>query len=190
MTEKEKMQDGMLYYVFDEQLTKEREDAKMKTYEYNLTRPTELNKRKEILKTLLGSMGEQIHIEPSFKCDYGYNIHVGENFYANFDCVMLDVCPIEIGDNCLIAPGVHIYTAEHPLEVNSRIAGDEFGRPVKIGNNVWIGGRSVINPGVTIGDNVVIASGSVVVKDVPDNAVVGGVPAKLIKMCPNKDSLA
>ncbi len=188
MTEKEKMQAGMLYYAFDEQLTSEREAAKMKTYDYNLTRPDELNKRKDILKSLLGSIGEQIYIEPSFKCDYGYNIHVGDNFYANFDCVMLDVCSIEIGDNCLLAPGVHIYTAEHPLEANARITGDEYGRPVKIGNNVWIGGRSVINPGVTIGNNVVIASGSVVTKDVPDNALYGGVPARLIKMCPNKES--
>lgn len=187
MTEKEKMQAGMLYYAFDEQLVQERADAREKTYEYNLTRPTELKKRTEILKTLFGSVGEGIYIEPSFKCDYGYNIHVGKSFYANFDCVMLDVCPIEIGDNCLLAPGVHIYTATHPLEATARITGDEFGKPVKIGNNVWIGGRSVINPGVTIGNNVVIASGSVVTKDVPDNALVGGAPARLIQMCPNKD---
>lgn len=185
MTEKEKMQAGMLYYAFDEQLVREREEAKMKTYDYNHTRPNELGKRTQILKSLLGTVGKQIYIEPSFKCDYGYNIHVGDNFYANFDCVMLDVCSIEIGDNCLLAPGVHIYTAEHPLEAKARISGDESGKPVKIGHNVWIGGRSVINPGVTIGNNAVIASGSVVTKDVPDNALVGGVPARLIKMCPN-----
>ncbi len=130
---------------------------------------------------MFGSTGESIYLEPNLRCDYGYNIHVGENFYANFDCVFLDVCEIRIGDNCFIAPGVHIYTATHPLDPNERSSGVEYGKPVKIGNNVWIGGRAVINPGVTIGDNVVIASGAVVTKDVPDNVVVGGNPAKIIK---------
>lgn len=106
---------------------------------------------------------------------------MGENFYANFDCVMLDVCKIEIGDNCLLAPGVHIYTATHPLDKAQRADAVEFGKPVTIGNNVWIGGRAIINPGVTIGDNAVIASGSVVVKDVPANVLVGGNPARIIK---------
>ena len=107
---------------------------------------------------------------------------LGKEFYANFDCVMLDVCPIHIGDNCMLAPGVHIYTATHPLDAEERNSGVEYGKPVRIGNNVWIGGRAVINPGVTVGDNVVIASGAVVTKDVPANAVVGGNPAKIIKM--------
>lgn len=184
MTEKEKMIEGLLYFSSDEELVKDRESAKMKTYEYNLTRPDEKIKRTHILKSLLGSFGNEFEFEPSFSCDYGYNIHVGENFFANFGCVMIDVCRIDIGDNCLIAPGVHIYTAEHPLDVKTRITRAEFGKPVKIGNNVWIGGRSVINPGVTIGDNVIVASGSVVVNDVPDNVIVGGVPAKIIKSCP------
>lgn len=184
MTEKQKMISGLLYLSTDEELVTDREAAKTKTYYYNQTRPDEKEKRREILSSLLGSYGKEFDIEPSFSCDYGYNIHVGENFFANFGCVMLDVCPIEIGDNCLIAPGVHIYTAEHPLDAKTRITRAESGKPVKIGHNVWIGGRSVINPGVTIGNNVVIASGSVVVKDVPDNVVVGGVPAKIIKQCP------
>lgn len=105
----------------------------------------------------------------------------GNNFYANFDCVILDVCDVRIGENCFIAPGVHIYTATHPLNPFERVSGAEFGKPVTIGNNVWIGGRAVINPGVTIGDNVVIASGAVVTKDVPNNVVVGENPAKVIK---------
>jgi maltose O-acetyltransferase len=95
---------------------------------------------------------------------------------------MLDGCPIHIGDNCMLAPGVHIYTATHPLDADARNSGAEYGKPVTMGNNVWIGGRAIINPGVTIGDNAVVASGAVVVKDVPANAVVGGNPAKIIKM--------
>lgn len=125
----------------------------------------------------------EAYIEPTFRCDYGYNIFLGNNFFANFDCVMLDVCPIRIGDNCMLAPGVHIYTATHPIDPVARNSGAELGKPVTIGNNVWIGGRAVINPGVTIGDNVVVASGAVVTKGVPDNVVVGGNPARIIKNC-------
>src|SRR5690606_23281785 len=136
---------------------------------------------RELLNSLFGSIGEEIQIHPPFRCDYGYNIHVGENFFANYDCVFLDICEIRIGDNCLIAPGVHIYTASHPLDSEARISGLENGKAVSIGHNVWIGGRAIINPGVKIGDNVVIASGSVVTKDIPDNVLVGGNPAKVIK---------
>ncbi|MGE6260411.1 maltose O-acetyltransferase [Heyndrickxia sporothermodurans] len=180
-SEKEKMIAGELYLASDQNLVEERLFARKLTREYNETLETELEKRTFILKKLLGATGENIYIEPTFKCDYGYNISVGENFYANFDCVILDVCPVKIGNNCMIAPGVHIYTATHPLDAETRNSGKEYGKPVFIGNNVWIGGRSIVNPGVTIGDNVVIASGSVVTKDVPDNVVVGGNPAKVIK---------
>ena len=140
-----------------------------------------IERRREILEELLGQVGENIFIEPTFKCDYGYNIKVGDNFYANFDCVILDVCPVNIGKNVFLAPGVHIYTATHPLDAEERCSGAEYGKPVTIGDNVWLGGRSVIAPGVTIGNNVVVAAGAVVVKDVPDNVVVGGNPAKIIK---------
>lgn len=180
-TEKEKMLNGELYSAADEELVKDRLKARGLTRRYNQSLETDEVKRSEILKELFGSTGENLYIEPSFRCDYGYNIHVGENFFANFDCVFLDVCEIRIGDNCLIAPGVHIYTATHPLDVTARISGAEYGASVNIGDNVWIGGRAVINPGVSIGNNVVIASGSVVTKDVPNNVVVGGNPAKIIK---------
>src|SRR5690606_8643609 len=110
-----------------------------------------------------------------------YNTHAGENFYANFDCTILDVREVRIGDNCLLAPGVHIYTATHPLDAVERNSGREYGKPVTIGNNVWIGGGAIINPGVTVGDNAVIASGAVVVKDVPNDVVVGGTPARVLK---------
>jgi maltose O-acetyltransferase len=180
-SEKQKMLDGELYNAADPELVKERENARRLTRLYNHTTETEYENRTRILKELLGSTGEQFFMEPAFRCDYGYNIHIGENFYANFDCVILDVCEVRIGENCFMAPGVHIYTAAHPIHPFERIAGPEFGKPVTIGDNCWIGGRAVINPGVTIGKNVVVASGSVVTKDVPDNVVVGGNPARILK---------
>ena len=181
MIEKEKMIKGEMYFSADEVLVNERNRARRLTRAFNNTTEEELDKRTEILKELLGKTGENIYIEPNFRCDYGYNIRVGENFYANFDCLLLDVCPITIGNNAMLAPGVHIYTATHPLDPTERNSGYEYGKPVNIGDNVWIGGRVVICPGVTIGDNVVVAAGSVVTKDVPDNVVVGGNPAKIIK---------
>ncbi|PDY44306.1 maltose acetyltransferase domain-containing protein [Bacillus pseudomycoides] len=180
-TEKEKMIQGEMYVPADLVLVEGREHARILTRKLNETPETKYEERSLIVKELFGSTGDNIHIESSFKCDYGYNIHVGEDFYTNFDCVILDVCPVTIGENCMLAPGVHIYTATHPLDPIERISGAEFGKPVTIGNNVWIGGRAIINPGVTIGDNSVIASGTVVTKDVPDNVVVGGNPAKIIK---------
>lgn len=181
ITEKEKMVNGEMYNPADSELVKGRENARRLTRLYNQTLETEVDKRTELLKELFGTTGDNIYIEPTLRCDYGYNLHVGENFYANFDCVFLDVCEIRIGDHCFIAPGVHIYTATHPINPYERISGIEYGKPVTIGDNVWIGGRAVINPGITIGNNVVIASGAVVTKDVPDNVVVGGNPAKIIK---------
>ncbi|MFD2211979.1 maltose acetyltransferase domain-containing protein [Virgibacillus halophilus] len=183
-TEKEKMLAGELYHAGDQQLVKERLQARKLTRLFNQTSEDETPKRSELLKALFGSTGNELSIEPSFRCDYGYNIHIGENFYANFDCVFLDICEIRIGDDCFIAPGVHIYTAAHPIDTRERITGIEYGKPVNIGHHVWIGGRAVINPGVRIGDNVVVASGSVVTKDVPANVVVGGNPARIIKKIP------
>ncbi|MET3698606.1 maltose O-acetyltransferase [Bacillus oleivorans] len=180
-SEKEKMLNGEPYNPQDPELVMGRENARRMTRIFNQTKETEIPIRTELLKELFGTTGENLYIEPDFKCDYGYNIHVGENFYANFDCVILDVCEVRIGKNCMIAPGVHIYTATHPLDPFERSSGVEFGRPVTIGDDVWIGGRAVINPGVTIGNGVVIASGAVVTKDVPDYVVVGGNPARIIK---------
>jgi maltose O-acetyltransferase len=180
-TEKQKMLDGELYLASDAVLMNDRLNARSLTRLFNQTLETEDNKRTELLKKLFGSTGENLYVEPTFRCDYGYNIHIGENFYANFDCVLLDVCDIRIGDNCFLAPGVHIYTATHPLNAKERISGAEYGKSVTIGHNVWIGGRAVINPGVKIGNNVVVASGAVVTKDVPDNVVVGGNPARILK---------
>lgn len=179
--DKRKMIAGDIYRPADDTLKADRMRARQLIHRYNHTGPDEKAERHALLAELLGTTHDA-YIEPTFRCDYGYNIQLGANFYANFDCVMLDVCPIHIGDNCMLAPGVHIYTATHPLDATERNSGIEYGKPVTIGHNVWIGGRAVINPGVTIGDNVVIASGAVVVKDVPANAVVGGNPARIIKM--------
>ena len=182
MSEKEKMLAGEIYDAnYDKELIEDRYKAKNLCHEFNNLKPSDIEAREKIIKKLFGKTGQQILIEQNFWCDYGYNIFLGNNFFANFDCVMLDVCPIRIGDNCMLAPGVHIYTATHPIDPVARNSGAELGKPVTIGNNVWIGGRAVINPGVTIGDNVVVASGAVVTKDVPDNVVVGGNPARIIK---------
>jgi len=180
-TEKEKMLAGELYKAWDEELRAESLHAKKLIRQFNATTEEESERRTALLKELFGSTGENVYIEPSFRVDYGYNIHVGENFFANFDCTILDVCEVRIGDNCMLAPGVSIYTATHPIDPYKRIAGPELGKPITIGHNVWIGGRAIINPGVTIGDNAVIASGAVVTKSVPDNTIVGGNPARVIR---------
>jgi maltose O-acetyltransferase len=180
-TEKEIMLAGEMYNPADPELMKDREEARRKVRIYNETTETEVDKRIELLKDLLGSTGENLYMEPNIRFDYGYNTHVGENFFANFDCTILDVCEVRFGDNCMLAPGVQIYTATHPLHPTERNSGREYAKPIKIGNNVWIGGSAIINPGVNVGDNVVIASGAVVTKDVPNNVVVGGNPAKIIK---------
>ncbi|GCE51246.1 maltose O-acetyltransferase [Thermosporothrix hazakensis] len=180
-TEKEKMLQGELYNALDPELVEDRQRGQRLTRLYNRSEEADSKTRQALLRQLLGSMGENCYIEPPFRCDYGYTIHVGENFYANYDCVILDTCPVTIGKNCMLGPGVHIYTATHPVEAHERIKGLEYGKPVTIGDNVWIGGRAIIMPGVTIGDNAVIAAGAVVTKDVPGNVVVGGNPAKIIK---------
>jgi maltose O-acetyltransferase len=180
-TEKEKLIAGELYQAFDAELFGERQHAKRLCRWFNETTAEQGTEREAILRELLGSCGPNAFIEPPFRCDYGYNLHVGRNFYANFDFVVLDSCEVRIGDNCMIAPRVSIFTATHPLDAATRISGQEYAKPITIGHNVWIGGHAVINPGVTLGDNVVVAAGAVVTKDVPPNVVVAGVPARIIR---------
>lgn len=162
-------------------LVEDRKSANKLTRLYNNTLEDEQDERDTLLKELLGSTGNQIYVEPPFRCDYGENIFIEENFYANFDCVMLDISRISIGKNCFMGPDVHIYTVNHPMDHTERNAGVEYGEPVKIGDNVWIGRKSIINPGVTIGNNGVIASGSVVTKNIPDSVLIGGNPARVIR---------
>lgn len=181
MTEREKMLSGEHYDPSDPELVKLRLEARLLTEKLNQTSASCPDKRVKIIKSLLGSTGNSIHIESAFNCDYGLNIHVGENFYANFGCVILDVTEVRIGDNCFIAPQVGIYTATHPIDPIQRNSGLEFGKPIRIGNNCWIGGHATINPGVTLGDNVVVASGAVVTKSFGNNVVIGGNPARVLK---------
>ncbi|MFC3153372.1 sugar O-acetyltransferase [Litoribrevibacter euphylliae] len=183
-TEKEKMLAGQYYDPSDAELVELRLKARLATERLNQTSMVDLEKRTALLKSLFGSTGESIYIESCFQCDYGENIHVGENFYANFGCVILDVADVRIGDNCFIAPQVGIYTATHPIDPVERAKGIEFAKPITIGNNCWIGGHATINPGVTLGDNVVVASGAVVTKSFGDNVVIGGVPAKILQSVP------
>jgi maltose O-acetyltransferase len=179
-TEKEKMLAGEYYYASDEQLTLDREKARMLTYTFNHLKPNEMVEGKKIIKELIHAKGE-FNFEPPFYCDYGYNIEVGNNFFANFGCTILDVCKVTIGDNVLFAPHVQIYTATHPIDPIERSSGKEYAKPISIGNNVWIGGNAVVCPGVSIGDNTIIGAGSVVTKDIPSNVIAGGNPCKVIR---------
>lgn len=180
MSEKTKMVTGELYCPSDETLVKERLLARRLCHDYNVSTEEQSSEREAILSSLLGTKPANIHIEPQLRCDYGYNIHLGDNFYSNFDLVILDVCEVRVGKNCVMGPRVSICTADHPLDARTRNRGVEFGRVISIGDNVWMGAHVVINPGVTLGNNVVVAAGAVVTKSFEDNVVIGGVPAKIL----------
>ncbi len=180
-SEKQKMLAGELYIAADEELTEERNRARKLILAYNRSMPGDLEKRNNILAQLIKARGA-LYIELPFYCDYGYNIEVGENFYANFNCVILDVNSVKIGDNVLLGPGVQIYTATHPLDPDERLTGKELARPIVIGDNVWIGGGVIICPGVRIGDHTTIGPGSVVTKDIPDRVFAAGNPCKIIQV--------
>lgn len=192
LTPKERMIAGYPYRPGNEELRDDRMRARESLHTFNNTAPKERGVRREILQKLLhpDCKNNKIFILPPFRADYGYNIKLGNNVELNYDCVILDCGPVNIGDNCLVAPGVHIYSATHPIDPAHRQDNDdyyEFTKPVNIGRNVWIGGKSVICPGVTIGDNSVIGAGSVVIKDVPANVVVAGNPAKIIRYMEGAD---
>ena len=178
---------GLPYRAWLDGLREERMENKLKIHEYNLTRPDDKKKMKEMIKNILGKTGEDVCVEQPFRCDYGKNIEVGNNFFANYNCVILDVAKVTIGKNVMFAPNVSIYTAGHPIHPESRNSGYEYGIPVTIGDNVWVGGSVVINPGVKIGNNVVIGSGSVVTKDIPDNVIAVGNPCRVIREITEED---
>ncbi len=187
MTEKEKMLKGMLYIANDEELEQDNLKAQMLTYEYNNTTVMDSERRKKIQKELFKHIGRNPVIIPTFRCDYGSNISIGDNFFANYDCIIIDVCDVTIGNNVFFAPRVCVFTAAHPIDAEIRNTLLEYGKPITIGDNVWIGGNTVINPGVTIGSNVVIGSGSVVTKDIPDNVVAAGNPCKILRNITEED---
>lgn len=186
MDMKERMINGLPYTDNDE-LRALILKARYLQNEYNCSDPADNDKRTQILKKLLGSMGENTYIEPPFRCDYGFNITVGKNFYSNFNLVILDPAPVVIGDNCFLGPDVGIYTAGHPIHPKIRNTKVEYAVKTTVGDNVWIGGKTVINPGVHIGDNCVIGSGSVVTKDMPPDTVCAGNPCRVIRKITEED---
>ena len=182
MTEQEKMESGLLYDAAAPELLVKLQTTRNKLFELNYRLlPSQAREREQLLREILGTTPERFTIVSPFLCDYGHNIHVGKNFFANFNCVMLDEAPITIGDNVLIAPNVGLYTAGHPIDVERRNQWLEYAWPITIGNNVWICGGVTIAPGVTIGDNTIIAAGSVVTGDIPANVIAGGNPCRVIR---------
>ncbi len=187
LSEKKKMISGQPYKANDTELIQERLTIREILYDFNHTRPAESNKAQILIRKIFGQVGKNCFVEPDFKCDYGYNITVGDNFYANFNCIILDCAKVTIGNNVFFAPNVNIYTAGHPIHQDLRLQEIEYAFPVTIGNNVWIGGNVVINPNITIGDNVVIGSGSVVTKDIPKNVIAAGNPCKVVREITDED---
>lgn len=189
MTEKEKCAAGLLYNAnYDHELIQERIACKDLCQEYNGLKNSDTENRYRLLKQIIGTIKENICIEPNFWCDYGYNIKVGENFYANHNLVILDCATVAFGDNVFIGPNCSFYTAGHPLDVKQRNEGLEYAHSIHVGDNVWMGGNVVVLPGVSIGNNSVIGAGSVVTKDIPDNVVAVGNPCKVVKIITEEKS--
>lgn len=187
MNQKERMLANLPYKSWLDGLSEERMECKKKVFEYNNTSPEKEEERDKLIREILGKTNGWLRIESPFHCDYGYNIEVGEWFFANYNFIVLDVGKVKIGDNVMMGPNVGIYTAGHPIHPDSRNSGYEYGMDVTIGNNVWIGGSVSIMPGVTIGDNTVIGSGSVVTKDIPANVIAAGNPCKVIREITEED---
>ena len=181
MSEKEKMINGEMYNPNDKELIEDRKYAKKLCYDFNQTLPSPKTIRREIIKKLFGKTTDKFIIETTFNCDYGYNIEIGDNFFANYNLVILDCAKVTFGDNVFIGPNCGFYTAEHPIDAKQRASWMEYAKPIKVGSDVWIGGGVSVLSGVTIGDNVVIGAGSVVVKDIPSNSIAVGNPCKVIK---------
>ena len=180
-TEKEKMLSGELYDALDLQLVEDRLRTRLLLKELNDSREDETQERLRILQELIPLAGPGLWLQPPFYCDYGYNMKLGEKVFFNFNCVVLDVAEVVIGSRTLFGPNVQIYTATHPMDYKERASGLEFARPIRIGEDVWIGGSAVICPGVTIGDRSVIGAGSVVTKDIPADVFAAGNPCRVIR---------
>lgn len=188
MTEKELMLSEQLYIANDKELAKDNIKSRRLTRLINTATEEQAEYRLQLFRELFGSVGKNFWIEPPFRTDYGCNTYIGENFYANYDCIIIDVADVHIGDNVFFGPRVCVYTAGHPIDADVRNKQLEYGKSIKIGNSVWIGGNTVINPGVTIGDNVVIGSGSVVTKDIPSGVIAAGVPCRVIREITEADT--
>lgn len=191
MTLHEKMKNGALYDssldAMTEELEKRLYECKELLYDFNNSRPSEVERRAEIIKKVFAEVGEHCYIEPPFYANWGCNMHVGKHFYANFSLTVVDDADIYIGDNVMIAPNVTIATGTHPISPELRERAYQYNLPVHIGNRVWIGAGSIILPGVTIGDNTVIGAGSVVTKDIPSNVVAVGNPCRVLREIGERD---
>jgi maltose O-acetyltransferase len=180
-TEREKMLAGELYVALDPELVALRARCRELCYDLNHSRDSEGDLRRRIFRELLGAGGDTAWIEPPFYCDYGGNLYLGANVFMNFNCIVLDVAPVRIGSRVMFGPNVQVYTATHPLDAAARSSGQEYAKPITIGDDVWVGGSAVILPGVTIGDRAVIGAGAVVTKDVPADVFAAGNPCKVIR---------
>ena len=187
MTQRERMLSGGLYSAADPELFRLRQEARRLTRLYNQTDEDQPEERRRLLEALLGGVGENAFLEPPFRCDYGGNITVGRDFYANYDCIILDVCPVTIGDRVLFGPRVGLYGAGHPLDPEVRAGGLENGGPITIGDDVWLGGGVVVLPGVTIGAGAVIAAGAMVTRDIPSGVLAAGVPCRVLRPLNERD---
>jgi len=187
MTEKDKMINSMLYMASDESIKSISSETRKFIEAFNDAKGEERKNRMDYIRKAFAHVGKNAYIEPPFYCDHGWNISVGDNFYANTGVIILDQCPVTIGNNVMLAPRVSIYCACHPIDAFVRNTLYELGKPVTIGSDVWIGGNTVINPGVTIGSNVVIGSGSVVTHDIPDNVIAVGNPCCILREITEED---
>jgi maltose O-acetyltransferase len=178
---KERMLRGELYLADDPELAADHARAQALLERYNATSHEDEEERQRLLRELVGSVGDGVVVKPPFRCDYGRHIEIGERTFVNYDCVMLDVAPIRIGAACQIATRVQLLTAAHPIDPAPRRDGWEYGRPITLGDNVWLGGGAIVCPGVTIGDNTVVGAGAVVTRDLPADAVAVGVPAAVVR---------
>lgn len=186
-SEKEKMLSGDLYIAHDPDLKRDFTKAKRAVRQFNQTTEEEIDLRRDILHKLLKKSGKDIYIEPPFYTDYGCNTEIGDKFYGNYELIILDIANVKIGNNVMFGPRVGLYTAGHPIDAVIRNEAFEYGKPITIGNDVWIGGNVVINPGVTIGNNVVIGSGSIVTKDIPDGVIAVGNPCRVLRKINSDD---
>ena len=180
-TEREKMVAGEPYFPYDDELVAARKAARRLTRPYNATTEDEVEERERLLRALFGRVEGRVEVEPPFRCDYGFNISVGDGFYANFGCVVLDIAPVTFGRRVLLGPNVHVYAVNHPMDAAERATSIEQGKPVTVGDDVWIGGGSILCPGETVGDRSVIGAGSVVTKDIPPDVFAAGNPCRVIR---------
>ncbi len=187
MTQKERMLAGLPYRANDPELKQMRTENKLRVAEYNQLTRNQQEEMDQLIRQILGGTGKEILVEPPIHFDYGRNTTVGERFFANYNLTVLDVCKVTIGDNVMLAPNVSLYGAGHPIHPDARNSGYEYGAPITIGDNVWIGGSACVLPGVTIGNNVVIGAGSVVAKDIPDNVIAAGNPCRVIRPITEED---